>query len=69
MKVDIIYPTTEEGMKALQDKIAETHIQMIKDYIKKLECPPHQKIELFEQIKEDFRIKAEKEKKRKAAAN
>lgn len=61
MGVSIIYPTTEEGMQALQDRMAETYIQMIKDYIQKMECPPHQKVELFEAIKENFRIRAEKE--------
>lgn len=67
MKIRMHFPTTEEGKQALQDRLAETHAQMIKDYIEKLNCSSEQKVRLFNEIKEDIRIKAEKEKK--SAAN
>lgn len=63
MKIRMHFPTTKEGKEALQEKLAETHAQMIKDYIEKLDLSLDQKIRLFNEIKEDIRIKAENEKK------
>ncbi|SHJ49474.1 hypothetical protein [Paramaledivibacter caminithermalis] len=62
MKIRIHFPTTEAGNRVLKEKIAETHAKMIKDYIEKLRCSPEDKVKLFNEIKEDIRIEAMKEK-------
>ena len=63
MKIRMHFPTTEEGKEALQERIAEVHVKMIKHYINKLECSPEEKVRLFDEIKEDIKVKAEGEMK------
>lgn len=63
INVIIHYPETEEGMQAFRRRFAEAQVQMIKDQILKLDWPPEKKEELFEMVKEEIRIKAEKKKK------
>ena len=63
MKIRMHFPTTEEGKEALQERIAEVHVQMIKHYINRLECSPEEKVRLFDEIKEDIKVKAEGEMK------
>ncbi|WP_432665270.1 hypothetical protein R9X47_03260 [Wukongibacter baidiensis] len=60
MKIKMHFPKTKEGKQALQERVAEAHARMIKNYIEKLQCSPEEKIRLFNQIKEDIRIEAEK---------
>lgn len=57
MKVFVYYPQTEEGIKALKERIADIHVDAVRQYLSELPNPTREKIEalrLAEQhLKED----------------
>lgn len=61
MNLIVRYPETEEGKLMLQQRIAQAHVAMIKDYIKKLPWEPDQKVALFEEVKKQIKQRAERE--------
>ncbi|NMA83254.1 MAG: hypothetical protein GX962_05260 [Epulopiscium sp.] len=61
MEVILHLPTTKEGMEALQDRLAETHAQIIIDKINALDWPYESKIKLFENVKAELKRQAEEE--------
>lgn len=51
MKVMVYYPTAEEDIAALQQKISEVHAQAVASYLQNLNCPIEEKIRLLNDIK------------------
>jgi hypothetical protein len=52
MEVHVHFPETEEGMRALRDKVNEIHAQSIIGYIRKLDCTENTRAALFEHLRE-----------------
>ncbi len=52
-KIRVHYPTTEEGKRMLEERIADLHVRMIVRYIENLPWEADEKITLFNMIKED----------------
>lgn len=59
MEVIVHYPTSEAGKRALADRVATVHADAVIRYIKGLDCPKEQKIELVNAIVETEKQKAE----------
>lgn len=51
MNIIVHNSKSEDGMIALKKRVASVHTGVAVNYIKKLNCPKEQKIELIEQIK------------------
>ena len=51
MKVMVYYPTAEEDIAALQQKISEVHAQAVAGYRQILNGPKEEKIRLLNDIK------------------
>lgn len=47
MNVRVHYPTTEEGMKELTDRVAKAHAQSVIAYINQLPLNYNEKLELL----------------------
>lgn len=54
MKINLILPKSKKGKKMLQDRIDEWHADCIIRKINELNCSYERKVELLEEIKEDF---------------
>ncbi len=61
--VIVHYPKTEEGKRELADRVASVHADMVNQYIKKLNCPSEQKVQLLDAIIETVSHKKEPKKK------
>jgi len=46
----IHYPRTIEGQRELAERVAGVHADMVRQYIKKLNCPSEQKVQLLDAI-------------------
>lgn len=44
------YPKTEEGQRELAKRVADVHANMVHQYIKKLNCPSEQKVQLLDAV-------------------
>lgn len=44
------YPKTEEGQRELAKRVADVHASMVNQYIKKLDCPSGQKVQLLDTV-------------------
>lgn len=54
MKVMVYYPTAEEDIAALQQKISEVHAQAVASYLQNLNCPKEEKLRLLKNIKNNI---------------
>ena len=50
IKIKVYYPQTEEGMEALQHRVANVHSDMVNYTLQHLNCPTKQKQELLEAV-------------------
>lgn len=50
MNIIVHYPKDEQGLKNLQKKAAEVHVEAIGSYIDKLTCPKAQKLALLDAL-------------------
>ena len=48
--VIVHYPKTEEGKLKLAERVAGVHADMVNQYIKKLNCPSEQKVQLLDAV-------------------
>lgn len=64
MEVIVHFPETKEGMKMLEDRIAEAHAQIIIDKINELPWDYESKVKLFENVKAEIKRQAEEEEKK-----
>ena len=46
----VCYPKTEEGRRELAERVAGAHADFVNQYIRKLNCPPEQKVKLLNKI-------------------
>lgn len=44
------YPKTEQGKRELAERVADVHADMINQYMKKLNWPSDQKVELLDAV-------------------
>ena len=56
MKIIVHPPTSLEGLRDLQKKVAIIHAEAIVKYITKLSCPKEQKMQLFISIQNALKI-------------
>ena len=50
INVIVHYPKTEEGKYELAQRVADVHADMVNQYIKKLNCPSEQKVQLLDEV-------------------
>ena len=50
INVIVHYPKTEQGKRELAERVAGVHADMVNQYIKKLNCPSDQKVELLDAV-------------------
>ena len=50
INVIVHYPKTEEGKRELAERVAGVHADMVNQYIKKLNCPSDQKVQLLDAV-------------------
>ena len=50
INVIVYYPKTEQGKRELAERVAGIHADMANQYIKKLNCPSDQKVELLDAV-------------------
>lgn len=64
INIIVHYPTTEEGWRELQRRMAIVHADAVLNSVQKLNCPTWQKIKLIDAIIEDAKkeVKAKVEK-------
>lgn len=55
MKVIVHSPTSPEGIRDLQKRVAGIHAEAVLKYIAKLPCPKEQKIQLVSSIQNSFK--------------
>ena len=52
--VIVHYPKTEEGKRELAERVAGVHADMVNQYIKTLNCPSEQKVQLLDAVIESI---------------
>lgn len=57
MNVIMHYPKTEQGMKELQQRIAQVHAGAVINYINQLAYPKAQKLEIFNSVQKEIKRK------------
>ena len=50
INVIVHYPKTEQGKRELAERVAGVHADMVNQYIKKLNCPSDQKVQLLDAV-------------------
>ena len=50
INVIVHYPKTVEGQRELAERVAGVHADMVNQYIKKLNCPSDQKVQLLDAV-------------------
>ena len=50
INVIVHYPKTEQGKRELAKRVADVHADMVNQYIKNLNCPSDQKVELLDAV-------------------
>ena len=50
INVVVHYPKTEAGKRELAERVADVHADMVNQYIKNLNCPSDQKVELLDAV-------------------
>lgn len=50
IRVIVHYPETEEGKRELEERVAGVHATMVDQYIKKLDRPYEQKMQLLDAV-------------------
>ena len=50
INVIVHYPKTEQGKRELAKQVAGVHADMVNQYIKNLNCPSDQKVELLDAV-------------------
>ena len=58
INIIVHYPTTEEGWRELQRRMAIVHADAVLNSVQKLNCPTWQKIKLIDAIIEDAKKEA-----------
>lgn len=55
MKVIVHPPTSPEGLRDLQKRVAGVHAEAVLKYLAKLPCPKEQKMQLVSSIQNSFK--------------
>lgn len=59
MIIKVIYPETDEGKKLFNERFARAQVDLIKEHIEILPLEPESKLELFDNVKLEFKKRAE----------
>lgn len=52
MKVILVFPETKAGVEELQKRVSVVHASAIGTYLKNLDCPLEQKLELIRTVQD-----------------
>lgn len=53
INVIVYHPKTEAGKRELAQRVADVHATFVLQYIKKLDCPSEQKVQLLDAVIKD----------------
>ncbi|TCO79102.1 hypothetical protein [Marinisporobacter balticus] len=58
MNIRVHFPKTQEGQELLRERIAEVHVNMIKEHIEKQQIDQEEKIKIWEGVKSEIKRRA-----------